>query len=126
MGSSAAAKVHEHHLEKPPRGMIKVDGKYQIRWAGFVTQRELTCYNHHRIHTKPGERPIENSIPCGYREPPGHKPCTARLYVFRTRARLLFAMDITEEEDTAIELAEMDLDDIIEFFGLSFPARVRR
>jgi hypothetical protein len=112
--------------KRPPRGMIMIDGKWQVRFAGFIRQRELTCYNSHHVHAKKGERPIEGVIPCGYKEPPHGRPCQARLFVFRTRARVLFAMDITPDEDDHIELAEMDLDDIIEHFGLSFPPRVKR
>lgn len=113
-------------IERPPRGLILVDGKLQVRNAGFVTQRELTCYNGHRIHAKKGERPIEGVIPCGYKEDRFSRPCQARLFVFRTRARVLFAMDLTADEDDHIELGEMDLDDIIEHFGLKFPQRAKR
>lgn len=103
--------------------MICIDGVWRARRCGFLSQRELTCWNGHHVHAKPGERPIEAVIPCGHREPPGGKPCKARVFVFRVRARVLFAMDVTEEEDNQIELTEMDLDDILVWFGLSFVPR---
>jgi hypothetical protein len=106
-----------------------VDGIWQIRFGGFIRERELTCYNHHRVKPHTGERtPKSNEgvIPCGHREPPAGAPCQARLLVFRLRARVFFAMDLTRDEEAHIDLKEMDLDDIIEYFGISFPPRVKR
>lgn len=109
----------------PPRGLICVDGSWQVRFAGFVTQRELTCWNGHPVHIRGGSV-TEGVICCNHMDERAAPRCPARLLILKVRARLYFAMDITAEEDAAVELVEMDLDDIVEHFGLQFPSRVQR
>src|SRR5688572_20124295 len=101
--------------------MISIDGQLRIRRAGFCKHEELVCWNGHHMRSGPGQRPIEEVMRCGFRETRFAVACEARLFVFRTRARSYFAMDVTKEEDDAIEFREMDLDDVIVWFGIEFP-----
>lgn len=106
--------------DRPPRGLILIDGVWRPRHWAFLSEREFTCWNGHRVHPKSGERPIENIIPCGYKQ---HNKigagCEARLFVFRVKPTKFFAMDITFAEDDQVRLMELDLDGILEWFGLS-------
>jgi hypothetical protein len=112
-------------ITKPtPRGMIEIDGVLRLRRSGFADAAELHCWDRHRIKINPVDIPMAGSLPCKHKIPPHGEPCRARLYVMRIQARMVFAMDITHDETRNIHLASMDLDDIIAFFGLSFPARI--
>jgi len=102
------------------RGMLEIDGRWQVRRFGLLVQRELTCIFGHRI--KVGARPFEIAIPCGARQDRGSQlGCDAQLYIFTTRARLLWAMDLTGAESEMINQHLMDVESIVSHFGVGFP-----
>lgn len=133
-GSGAATKTLP---PPPPRGMIKIDNTWQLRRFGLLVQRRLTCIFGH--HIKLGEgRTFEVAIPCGHvdlkaafpdrswsdsrqREPGGSAGCSAHLYVFTTRPRFLWAMDVTLAESEIIDHYSMDVEAIVSHFGVGFP-----
>lgn len=118
---------------RPPRGMIEIDGKLQVRRYGLLVQRELTCIYGHRI--KPDARPFEIAIPCNHRDAyfDGARhlsdftkaACSAQLYIFTTRAKLLWAMDLTHDESTMIAKYELDVNEIVDHFGVGFPIEMK-
>jgi hypothetical protein len=108
----------------PPRGMIEIDGRWEIRRFGLVVQRRLTCIFGHRIVL--GLRPFEVAAPCGFKDNRDSQiACDAQLYLFSTRARLIWAMDVTPGEAEMIERREMDTPEIIAFFGAGFPSDIK-
>lgn len=118
----------------PPRGMIKIDGFWQIRRFGLLVQRELTCIYGHRI--QPGVRPFEIAIPCSHRsdkvrgdagfEKGTTGLCSAQLYVFVTRPRLVWAMDITYDESLIIDQQHLtSIEEIVAHFGCGFPVDMK-
>jgi hypothetical protein len=120
----------DRKLPAPPvRGMIEIDGKLHIRRYGLIAQRELTCIYGHRI--KVDGRPFEIALPClntggAYRfDMPQKERCQAQLYILNTRARLLWAMDLTHAESTIIDNYSLDVDKIIDYFGVGFPADMK-
>jgi hypothetical protein len=110
----------------PPRGMIEIDGRYEIRRYGLVTvQRELTCIYGHRFKVG-DERPFEVAKPCGHMEHRGSQiACGARLYMFVSRQRMLWAMDVTLKETLMILQHSMESEEIIDYFGVGFPADMK-
>lgn len=111
--------------KRPPAGLIQVGDRWHPRRYGLLKQRDLTCYRGHRI--KVGGRPFEISIPCGsagdeYSQGIQNAArCNAELYVFTTRAGLLWAMDVTQDESRFIDQTAMTPDQIVEYFGVEFP-----
>lgn len=103
----------------PLRGMIEIDGQWQIRRFGLLTQRRLTCIYGHRI--KLDARPFEIAIPCNFRTDRELNACPAQLYIFTTRPRLVWAMDLTHAESTIIDQHSMDVEEIVSYFGVGFP-----
>lgn len=114
-----AVEITRPKPEKPPTGMILIDGQWQVRRHGLLSQRRITCIFGHRI--KLGLRPFEVAVPCDHRESAGQAPCNAQLYLFTTRARLIWAMDVTADEAELIARENMDADQIIEHFSAGFP-----
>jgi hypothetical protein len=108
----------------PPRGMIEIDGKWQIRRAGLLAQRKLTCIFGHRVTL--GLRPFEVTAPCGHREDRvAQIACDAQLYLLTMRARLLWAMDVTIGESDMIANTNMEPAEIILYFGVGFPVDMK-
>lgn len=109
----------------PLRGMIKIDGHWQIRRAGLLVQRELRCIFGHRIKLGEG-RPFEIAVPCGSMESrEAQVRCDAQIYLFVTRPRLIWAMDVTQEESALIDREKMDPDEIVAYFGVGFPVDMK-
>ena len=108
----------------PPRGMIKIDGAWQIRRAGLLTQRKLTCIFGHRVTL--GLRPFEVTAPCGSRDDRASQiACDAQLYILTMRARLLWAMDVTIGESEMIASTNMEPAEIVSYFGVGFPDEMK-
>lgn len=107
----------------PPRGMIELDGKWHPRRYGLVVQRKITCIYGHRIRLD--LRPFEVSAPCNHRESFGAVACPGELYLFSTRGRLVWAMDVTHAESTMIDQYEMSPEEIVSYFGAGFPIDVK-
>jgi hypothetical protein len=104
----------------PPRGMIEIDGVWQIRRAGLIAQRKLTCIFGHRVIL--GLRPFEVAAPCGSRDGRASQiACDAHLYILTMRARLLWAMDMTIAESEIIASSNMEPAEIVIYFGVGFP-----
>lgn len=116
----------------PLRGMIKIDGHWVIRRAGLLVQRQLRCIFGHRIKLGEG-KPFEVAVPCGFmeiREAPDRDladrvRCDAQVYLFVTRPRLIWAMDVTQEESALIDREMMDTDEIVAYFGVGFPVDMK-
>lgn len=105
--------------------MILIDGRWQIRRFGLLIQRQLTCIYGHRIKLG-DERPFEIAVPCNHRAERGFEAgrtgaCDARLYLFVTRPRLVWAMDVTLAETLLIMEHAMDVEQIVNHFGVGFP-----
>jgi hypothetical protein len=107
----------------PPRGMIKIDGSWQIRRHGLLIQRELTCLYGHDM--QPGVRPFEISLRCNHMDRPGSTPCDAQLYIFVTRPRLVWAMDLTYDESLTIAQHLGSIEEIVAHFGCGFPVDMK-
>jgi hypothetical protein len=110
----------------PPRGMIKIDGTWQVRRFGLLVQRELTCIYGH--HMQVGLRPFEIAIPCNHlseRFTHASAACSAQLYMFVTRPRLVWAMDLTQAEGETIAQHSMDIEQIVTYFGCGFPVEMK-
>jgi hypothetical protein len=110
---------------QPLAGMIEIDGTLRIRRAGFCKHAEIHCWKGHNIRSRPGERPWENVMRCGHRDTRNSAPCEARIYVLRVRTGTYFCMDVNMDEDNHIEFREMELDDLIVWFGITFPPPVK-
>jgi hypothetical protein len=107
----------------PPRGMIKIDGEWQVRRFGLLIQRELTCIYGHHIQV--GARPFEISIPCNHmteRFTHASARCSAQLYIFVTRPRMVWAMDLTQAESETIAHHLDSIEAIVNHFGCGFPS----
>lgn len=113
----------KHLPPAPPAGLIKIDDSWYPRRRGLLAQRRLTCIFGHRI--KVDARPFEIAIPCNYQADRGTEPCPAQLYIMTTRAKLLWAMDLTWAESSLIAQYSLDVHEILEYFGVGFPADVK-
>src|SRR4051812_30722809 len=109
----------------PRPGLIYIDEAWHVRRHGLLVQRRLNCIYGHRITVKP--RPFEVAIPCDSMGE-AHKyegqlvdRCRAQLYLFTTRARLLWVMDVTGDEAQFIADRNMDAEQIVSHFGVGFP-----
>jgi hypothetical protein len=103
----------------PPSGMIKIDGEWHPRRFGLLVQRKLTCIYGHDM--QPGVRPFEIAVRCNHMAQPGAIPCDAQLYIFVTRPRLVWAMDLTYDESLIIAQHLSSPEEIVNHFGCSFP-----
>lgn len=102
-------------------GMILIDGAWHVRRFGLLAQRRLTCIFGHRIKLGEGHS-FERAIPCGSMETrEGQLHCDAQVYLFVTRPRLIWAMDLTQEESALIDHEKMSPDQIVAHFGVGFP-----
>lgn len=109
----------------PPRGLILIGDKWEIRRFGLLVQRQLTCIFGHRIKLG-DERPFEIAVPCGHMEQrDAQVRCDARIYLFVTRPRLVWAMDVTTAETLTIMQHSMDTEEIVEYFGVGFPTDIK-
>jgi hypothetical protein len=65
-------------------------------------------------------------VPCGHREQrESQLGCVARLYLFVTRPRLVWAMDVTAAETLMILQHSMDVEEIVTHFGVGFPVEMK-
>jgi hypothetical protein len=103
----------------PQAGMIRIDGRWHPRRFGLLVQRQLTCIYGHTMQV--GARPFEISIPCCHLESRGAIPCDAQLYIFVTRPRLVWAMDLTYDESLIIAQHLESIEQIVNYFGCGFP-----
>lgn len=111
--------------QPPIAGMIEIDGAWFVRRHGLLIQRKLRCIYGHKMQV--GGRPFEISIPCESAGEPqnfeiqDHGRCKAQLYIFTTRARMLWAMDVTADESEFIGRENLSVEEIIAHFGVGFP-----
>lgn len=110
--------------------MILIGETWQLRRYGLIVQRELTCIFGHRI--RPSGTPFEIAIPCHTADSESGKSsrvdfgrCEARLYVFTTRGKMLWAMDVTTAETLMILHYSMDTEEIVSHFGVGFPVDMK-
>ena len=111
--------------------MVWIDSEWRIRRVGLAGRAEFTCWNDHRVlsegtrhHRRRQRVPTAGVVACthGYTDESKRLVfCEALLYVLKMSAGLWFVMDLTEAESSHIEVEEMDLDDIVVFFGVHFP-----
>jgi hypothetical protein len=111
--------------DRPRPGLIYIDDAWHVRRHGLLVQRRLKCIFGHKITMRP--RPFEVAIPCDSMGDPymfeGQlvDRCNAHLYLFTTRARLLWVMDVTVEESQYLADKNIDAEQIVSHFGCGFP-----